>query len=151
MKQLYYVLLASFSLTFLLACKKDKLKGDKEILEGRWKWEYSFVGRNTCDHSGGWTEKLTPQSENMNYTFKFLKKGKIIFYENEVEIEKMRIVFADWSKCQNNNDYFNILLNNKDDQIIHGCVGMDTMRLFSFFPFKDTGCDDYTSYFIKVN
>jgi len=47
-----------------------------------------------------------------------LKKGKLIFYENNEEIEKYRIVFNDWGEGNNGKSVISIKRDNKKDLIM---------------------------------
>jgi len=134
---------------FLVSCKKDELKGDKSILEGKWKWIYT-------------TGNKTPASEGKNYSVEFLKCGKIIFYENGEEKEKQRIVFASYDPLEHPLEipgwYFEIYLNNKGSKSIQGSIydrTYDTLKLRGDYGYPFSGWYDqggyqqYINYFVR--
>ena len=142
-------------LLMLFSCKKDKLKGDDEILVGNWKWIYS-------DHEFGWCqanhyyELITPQSSGTEYEMEFKKKGRVTFSENNEEIESYRIVitttktdnciFSDTGHVQ-----YYMRFDNDPDKPFDFCIKEDTLAVWRGFPFEDYeyGCEVYYSYFVR--
>jgi len=138
-----------------LSCKKDKLKGDKEILIGNWKWVYSIKSeRSHCDNPTQYTT-LNPSSEGVEYSMEFKKKGYVIFKKNEAENEKFRIVFEEFTISNlQYSGYFRALinLNNKEDNLFVIYVKGDTLiETGNKFPFigHNESCLSYTNYFIR--
>ena len=138
----------------LASCKKDKLKDEKEILVGKWEWEYSINHKNVCSNGPFWTDTLTPQSEGAHYIIEFLKKGKVIFYKEGEEQDKKRIVFYFFNEdnCSlSGYKSFGILLNNDDDEQLIGCYSNnDTLIIHQGYPYKDEDCKKFTNYFVKI-
>ncbi len=137
----------------ILSCKKDKLKDDKEIFIGKWKWVSSVQTiRYNCDGMT-YTSILTPSSEGVNYSMEFFKKGCVIFYKNDGEIDKYRVVF-DENFQLNSGSYseFEIHLNNKSENYFVGYIKSDTLiELGWFFPYKNgqNSCLSYKNYFVR--
>ena len=98
------------------ACKKDKLEGDYAVFEGKWKWAYT-IRHNSYSHYSS-SDTIFQNEIDNTYEIEFLKKGKLIFYENNKEIEKYRIVFLDWREGNNGNSSIAIKRNNKKDLIM---------------------------------
>jgi len=134
-KSLIYFLSISI---ILFSCKKEKLEGEKTRLIGKWKWSYSIKKNGICNPPS-WETTLTPSTENNTLT------------------EKYRIVFYDWYQSEQP-DYwddptyrhFGIMLNNKENNMFGGEVGLDTMEVYGY-PFNDdcNGCCGSSGYFIK--
>ncbi len=123
-----YLLL--ISVIFLFSCKKDKLKDDKEIFIGNWKWVYSIKSeRFACDNPAVITI-LNPTSVGADYYLDFNKKGCATFYQNTEKKEKYRLVFTAWDFGLNpyTNYYtFGIRLDNDDKEVFDGYVKSDTL------------------------
>lgn len=150
-------LLILFSIIFLFSCKKDRLKDDKEIFIGKWKWVYTKSShRSNCDNPTI-VSYYTPITEGKNYEIEFIKKGCVRFYENETEQEKYRIVFTNngWelvaSGSYSGYYNFNIMLNNKEDLFFAGYVNNDTLIVNGFFPKESSnlGCLSNINYFVR--
>jgi hypothetical protein len=140
----------------LLACKKDKLDGEKEILIGKWNWSYTIQSVNyNCDNYPPVVTILTPSTQGVEFSLEFNKKGCVTFYKNSKKIDKKRIVFTGWyleSPIYFPGYYrFGIWLNNKSENIFSGWVKSDTLIDQGYFPYReDDGlCISYTNYFVK--
>jgi len=125
---LYIVITFSF-----LSCKKDRLKGDKEIFIGKWKWVFTEKITNTCEGPQS-SSYLSPTTENANYSIEFLKCGKVVYYKNGEETSKDRIVFDFFQPANQINwpSYiyeFLISGDNKDERQIGGIIKSDTLIL----------------------
>jgi hypothetical protein len=135
------------SVFFCFSCKKQKLEGDSEILIGKWNWIYSSEVNNTCNPPT-WVNTLNPANQNVSFSIEFIKKGKVIFYENSVASEKFRI--KDLLFDKNNFHYtFSMIVNSEDNNNMSGLVTEDTLIMTQGFPFYDTQCEDYANRFIR--
>ena len=134
------------------ACKKDKLKDDKEILIGIWNWETTSSISNMCTkYSSEYIyDTLTPLSEKNNYSIEFLEKGKINFYKNDEKINSKRIVFKIWRASIHQNWEYDcsITLNNDNENRMSINVKNDSL-LIRQFPFDDGDCNNSFNYFSK--
>jgi hypothetical protein len=155
-KQLFYI---SFLLLSLWSCQKDKLKGDSEILVGKWNWTHSNETYETCNPPT-FENVLTPETENANYSIEFLEKGKIIFYKDGEEVDNQRLTISFSESPNSTVDYpysFHIWMPGKENDLfgpngsneLDGKVGDELLRLNVDFPFPDTYCEDYSSYFVR--
>lgn len=140
-----------FSL-LLLSCKKDKLKDDKEIFIGKWKWVYTHsTWRANCDNPPT-VSILTPTTEGENYSVEFLKKGCLVFYKNDEKFDKYRIVFVKTFQL-NSSGYsgFEMLLNNKDENYFFGYIKSDTLIIDGYFPKESSNqaCLSNINYFVR--
>ena len=79
------IILIILAFTFS-ACKKTELKGDLEILQGKWKWTETYTGPNT---------RKTPSSENYNLYLEFLPEGNYVLYKNNEEEESGRVIIEE--------------------------------------------------------
>jgi len=142
------------------SCKKDRLKDEKSILEGKWKWIFTNEGINDPNY---WVNK-TPLTEGKSYSVEFLKCGKIKFYEDGQEKDIYRIVFANFDPCDPAYGIcwgFEIYLNNKGENNILGSIwdrNVDTLKLRGNYgyPFSGTYYDgsvekQYINYYIREN
>lgn len=149
--RLFFLLL----LMTLISCKKDRLKGDKEIFVGTWKWAYSDATIGICEGMA-YTTEITPLSEGHEYSIVFEKRGKVLFYKDGVEVNNHRVVFLGYGTpnlCGAGYDHFAINLDNdpgtNPEKGIEGCVKIDTMAVHIGFPFYTDGCSLYVNYFVK--
>lgn len=115
----------------LTACKKDKLKGEYAILEGRWKFVFAVERTyNTVTQYEAYDTIYASEFPD-TYEFEYLKCGKVRKLKNEEELSEDRIVFdylVPDEHCQiNNAKRYRILLNNEDENTIGGCVAQDTL------------------------
>ena len=97
---LFILLLSSFN-----SCKKDKLEGDKILLEGKWRWvETKFYN----PYSNPQQISVYPQPDHW-VTIEFLKKGKIDLEYNEYNHyynePKKRITFEEFREDANTGTY----------------------------------------------
>jgi len=144
------------ALLVLMSCKKDKLKGDKEIFIGTWNWLYTGATLSNCDGMPYNTE-LNPITESCEYSISFEKRGKVFFYKNENLTSDRRIVFKafgkDYYSCGGDYIGFEIKLDNYDGtdikNIIGGCINSDTLIIHNGFPYYNDGCNFYLNYFKK--
>ncbi len=150
------ILIQIISITILFSsCTKDKLKGDREILIGKWTWIYS-------DHNYGWCNNMSfydlknPASVNQTFDIEFEKKGKVKLFENDNVKDENRVVFHNFQKDSENNFisksfFYSIYLDNESENELYGHVNSDTLVILnSGFPFYGKkGCEFYWSYFIK--
>lgn len=150
MRSFLILFLLSFT---LLSCTKDRLRGDKEMLIGKWKWVYSIKSeRYVCDNPAVITI-LTPANMGADYYLDFNKKGCVTFYQNTEKKEKYRIVFSGWHPDLyiTGEHYFGIYLDNKSETSFSGSITSDTLCDDGFFPFNEPEgvCVSYTNYFVK--
>jgi len=119
-------------LTVVLGCKKEKLEGEKSILEGKWKWSYSLhIHWNYATDKFDVTE-IPSSNYPDKYFLEFDRKGKVKFLKND-EKKEYRITFHKFGDECNDlsgpNCYrFTILLNNKKHNSFGGNVNQDTIR-----------------------
>jgi hypothetical protein len=144
-----------FILIVAISCKKDKLVGDKEIFLGDWVWHYSIHSGNVSCGSTTFSKTIYPQNEE--FSMNFLKKGVVLFYKNNNEVDKKRIVFEYFEERDiyflTNAKNFTIDLNNSDKyDNMGGYINSDTMVLINYFPYKYEGeynCETYLNYFVR--
>lgn len=140
----------------IISCKKDRLKGDKEIFIGKWKWVYTETIDNTCGGGPLSSSFKTPSSTGISYSIEFLKKGKVIYYENGNETTRDRIVFERFEQSTSSRwiSYytFGIDGDNKNDKAIDGFIKQDTLILIgnSKWPhYTECPCCTVYVYFIR--
>ncbi|MBK9190366.1 MAG: hypothetical protein IPM77_02095 [Crocinitomicaceae bacterium] len=145
----------SLLVVVFFSCKKDKLKDEKEILIGKWSWVYTIYEYDKCQQNGGYSEVLNPASENVTYQMEFFEKGKVKFYEDNIEKFEFRIVF-DYFKPSDNGPFsdpifhFIIHRDNSNEQIFAGIVSNDSLFTYDE-PFEsiDSPCSDYKNFWGK--
>lgn len=140
------VLLAVFS------CKKDRLKNEKAIFIGDWKWIYTEETGDYCSGNPTTTYIINPTTLGNNYYMNFCKKGKVTFSDVNGEISEKRIVFdrfQEGNSVLKNSYSFIIYLDNDEDSSLSGEINQDTIMLGTFFPFSDNPCTRDRSYFIR--
>ena len=142
-----------------ISCRKDKLKDEKSILEGKWKWIFTNEGINDPNY---WANK-TPATEGKTYSVEFLKCGKIKFYENGNVVDEKRIVFGQFNACDPAYGLcwsFSIYLNKKSEDILAGGIydkANDTLKLREYgYPFSGDYIDggiwkEHINYFVREN
>ncbi len=151
MRRLIFIM--SFGLV-LLSCKKDKLEDGKEILIGKWSWVYSEHTYYICLGIPQ-DEIINPETEGVNYSVEFLKKGIVKFYENDEVTSRDRVVFdqfGDPSGYGSEYTSFSFYLNNKAfdvEYLIAGAVSADTLIFKRLFPFELDPCEKHINYFVK--
>ena len=139
-------------LILLSSCKKDRLKGDKAIFIGKWKWIYTKTLQNSCGGGSQYYTYNDPTSEGLNYGIEFLKCGKVIYYENEKKTTKDRIVFERFAPSTSSlwNDYYSFGIDgdNKDEKAIDGLIKNDTLILVgnTKWPHFNEACPCCTGY-----
>lgn len=154
MKNHFFFLLI---ILLLFSCKKDRLKDDKEIFIGKWKWVYTVTIDNTCGGGPLTNSYKTPASTGLNYSIEFLKKGKVIYYKDGNETSKDRIVFQSFEVANQINlpNYlfeFSIYGDNKEDKEIAGHIKSDTLVLnanYKWPHFSECPCCTVYVYFIR--
>lgn len=112
----------------LSSCKKDKLVGESEILEGSWSLGY-IVERSYNQFSGYTHDTLLPASINNTYRLEFLSKGILKQYTDGDLVEKYRMVF-DFFIPSNSTEYdfmTLIKLNNNPDELFLAEVSENEM------------------------
>lgn len=136
----------------VVSCKKDRLKNEKAIFIGDWKWIYSEVTGDFCSGNPTSTTIRNPSTIGNNFYMNFCKKGKVTFSDGNGEISEKRIVFYRFqagSSVLKNSYLFNIYLDNDEDSVLSGEINQDTIMLETFFPFSDNPCSIDRSYFIR--
>lgn len=126
----------------LFSCKKDKLVGEYEILEGSWSLGY-IVERSYNQFSGTTFDTLFPASINNTYRLEFLSKGILKQYTDGELVEKYRIVF-DFFGPANAPEYdflAHIRLNNSPDESMVMQVSQNEMATS-----RGHISEDYVSY-----
>ncbi len=117
----------------LLSCKKDKLEGERAILEGRWEVKY-FIKKHKSLLTGSTSivDTLYPMEIGHSFAFEFLKKG-ILRQESDGElIRKDRVVFDAFNEELPNSEYDYlciIRLNNKEDDLFVATLSEQNMSV----------------------
>ena len=148
-----------FLLLLLLAttsCKKDKLKDDKQNLIGKWNWTRTIYlgGWCTVDQWNNvnyelYQETITADTINKNYSVEFLKKGKVLFFEDGIETEKGRIVFNYFEPTADGAYVFYFYLNNDKEKGFGGTLNADTLTFDYPFMEDDPACENYLNFLIR--
>jgi hypothetical protein len=145
MKSYYYVVVLLVPVLFFCSCKKTKLEGELEILEGNWVWFRSY---GTCPNQWS-TCEATPLTEGFTIEYRLEKKGKYQLLKNGVEIEKGRIIVKTFDNLDpiNEGGMFQILFKNssknkENDGSNTRLVGNDTLCI-SNYPMVDYDGFDY--------
>lgn len=146
----------AFSLLFgFFSCKKDKLKDGAEILIGKWNWAYTIYEYDKCQQNGGYSEVLNPISEGLTYQMEFFEKGKVKFYEDNVEKTEFRVVFnyfelIDDTLFEGQMFHFIIYLDNNEEQILSGRGSKDSLYTHQKpYVSYDSPCSDYVNFWGK--
>jgi hypothetical protein len=141
----------------IISCKKDRLKDDKSIFIGTWKWEYTYHEYGWCDGES-LEETLTPITENTTFKLEFLEKGILNLYKNDEQLLSYKVkfkIFNDASPlCPGENQIqFAIDLNNEEELNFGGCIDQNTIATTGFKGFEFTpqidGCENFVSYFTR--
>ncbi len=134
----------------VFSCKKDRLKGDKEILEGKWRWVKTEVTGTACNPPE-LPGLITPASKGREEFVEFIKKGYFKTFINGTEQQKLKMKFEHF-EGDDNSCSFSIKLDDFDGKLT-GQIGNDTLKLTTFFiPFNgadDGTCNSYFSYFVR--
>ena len=132
----------------LSGCKKTKLEGELEILEGNWVW---FTSYEIC--SGQWSNcTYTPATEGLIIEYQFDKKGKYKLLKDGVEIEKGRIIIETFVENGPINEGAGFILNFKSSKINQEYEGggawyaREGTLAFAAYPMTDS---DGKNYFYK--
>ena len=143
----------------VFSCRKDKLKDEKQILEGKWKWIYSTERR--VDAPPGFYNLIYPHDIGKTYSVEFLYKGNVKFYENTKELDCHRIIFHHWNKSSfldNHWEFGGYLDNKRSDEEFSGTIidaSNDTLVIGNYFPFDrkmESGAEvGYGNYFVREN
>ncbi len=117
----------------LFSCKKDKLEGEKAILEGRWEVKY-FIKKHKSLLTGGTSivDTLYPMAIGHSFAFEFLKKGILCQVSDGELIRKDRVVFDAFNEELPNSEYDHlcvIRLNNKDDDFFVATLNEQNMSV----------------------
>ncbi len=125
-----------FVLLLLFGCKKDKLKGDKEFLIGRWHWVSAVK-----DFSQPTVISTNPNIDGNNYVLEFVKCGKLKYFKNNDKVFTKRIKFLSVGDgCFGEFCGFNMTLNNDAEvRLLVKNISKDTIFLTKY-PF-DTYLD----------
>lgn len=150
----YRITFILFIAFFFSGCLKDKLKGEKEILIGTWNWTETINTNGYCSGSITYSDTITPSNSTDRYRVEFKKKGRVLLYKNNVEIDKGRIKFNSWKQNSTNHYTFDIIVDGKSEKNLLGEVTLSTITLYNYyFPFDIisdcNGCCKYTSHFSK--
>lgn len=150
MKKIFFLI----TITLCVACKKDKLRNEYSILEGKWTWGYTEHYFGWCYTSFGLAPEpqykiITPTTDSNSYQIEFFDQGKIAFYKNEKIIQKNRIVFKIFALLDNGEYHFYIKLDNKEDNIIGGSVIGDSLRIKYPYVEEDPNCENYLNFFVR--
>ena len=149
MKQLaiFLILLLSF-----MGCKKihlkkrEKLKGDKEVLVGTYEWDSAYAIFNYYDKysNTGFIDTTILYANNtpIPYKIQFVKKGILNFYKNKTLIEQFNISsIISENKTANTYSYtINIYTNKEDNDFVTFKVEDNSYNLLNF-PYDNS--DDY--------
>ena len=147
------IILVAFFGSFY-SCKKEKLEGEKSILIGEWEWVATIGIIEYCDPDFMYSVNLTPASEGTNYQIRILEKGVLYFYEGTDLKWKSKIQVPYFgSDCGDPyNVGFQLEMLDATTQDFYGCVGPDTLGVKCNrpdFPFAETECEAYYSYFVR--
>jgi hypothetical protein len=80
------------------SCKKDRLKGEMEILVGEWEWVGSEIEYPGGSGSPSATGYKTPDQISTTYRIKFYKKGRMEIFQNGTEIYGKRTIMQSWNE-----------------------------------------------------
>lgn len=150
MKRQYYLLLVST--LFIFSCKKDRLKDDKAIFIGNWKWTYTESTGDFCSGNPTSTSIIYPSTYGQSMNMHFYKKGKVTFSYANGKIREKRIVFNQFNATNGElkNSYnFVIYLNNDADSVLYGEINHDTILLTGYLPFSYNPCTIDRNYFTR--
>jgi len=138
------------AMMMLTGCKKDKLKGDKQIFIGEWQWSYSYFEDNKCNACCVGYDTIVSANYETQYSLKFFDNGKLRMYENDIRTQTYRIIFDDFVQQSNSSYIFDIHLNGHEENVLHGRVNSDSLYTWDY-PFKsdDQSCYTRQSFFIK--
>ena len=130
----------------LLSCKKDKLDGDYQVLEGTWRLSAAVKIKYYANSQ--FTIRDTIEQFANVYELDFKKRGKVRYLRDGEELNEYRIVFAGFTEqdtCYS--EYFtmpspyyetDILLNNKEENFLRMCYNQSEMQIYNReFPFPD--------------
>ncbi len=144
----------------LIGCKKEKpevLEGEKSIFVGTWNWSYTTHRHNFCEGGAVVTDTLTPETENHAFKIQFLEEGKIIFFQDGINIAEHSIFFNEYKEsiaCSIliDSKKFNIAFAPEESSKFSGCINSNMIKSVFFeeflFPFTP-GCEEYSNFFIK--
>lgn len=148
MKSRYFLILVSL---FLFSCAKDKLKGDKGLLEGKWQWVKTTVSGSACNPQETPSD-LTPATKGQEESVEFIKKGYFKNFINGVEQQKLRIKF-EYFEGGENSCSFTIKLDDFEEDKLNGVIRNDTLILTNFFipvnGANNGSCRSFQSYFVR--
>jgi hypothetical protein len=135
--------------------KRNELNADTALIIGTWNWTYTEHDFNWCAPPESF-EVLTPGTEAVNFSIRFIQQGMVYFYRNESLISEHRLIFRDFatnsSYCgSGNGTKFFIFLDGLENKTFSACISNDTMRAgFNGFIFEsEPGCESHLNYFIK--
>ncbi len=148
MRLIILIFLAS---QLLFSCGKDRLRGDKEILEGKWRWVKTTVKGPSCNPPETPSD-ITPITKGREESVEFLKKGYFRTFINGEQQQEFKLKFESWF-VSGLGYSFTIELNKDENFQIGGGVTSDTLMLGSFFipviGVDDGSCYQYRSYFVR--
>jgi hypothetical protein len=125
-----FVAFAAILVVTLSSCIKDKLEKDTLILEGTWNWTHSIEYSYDSANDTILTSIIPASNYSETYGIRIVKKG-LIYKVTGSEEEKYRLVMPDFKSglCAelNNSFQYKILLNNKVNDSLVGCVSEDTL------------------------
>ena len=143
----------------VFSCRKDKLKDEKQILEGKWKWIYST--EREAGTPPGYYNIIYPYDIGKTYSVEFLYKGKVKFYENNKELDCHRIIFTQWNKnpfLANRWEFAVALDRKRSEEGFGGTIidsSNDTLIIGNYFPYDrdpNNGIElTYGNYFVREN
>jgi len=143
-------------LTLLLtSCIKDKLEKDTLVLEGTWNWSHSIEYTYDSAQDTVVANLIPASNYSEKYGIRIEEKGLIYQTKNGAE-EKYRLILPDFKSglcLELNNSYkYKILLNNKQNDTLSGCVNKDTLITSDWHLPLRKGTSEYPYYkhvFIK--
>ncbi|MFT4662793.1 MAG: hypothetical protein ACI8XB_003086 [Patiriisocius sp.] len=144
------IFLTLVGLSIIVAsCDKKKLEGDSEILIGKWNWTHSYRNVDVCSPPGDFIE-INPSTEGHDYSIAFLQKGKVIFYEDNEEIESFNFKLTFSNNTSSNPNYlYAYAIHFGGGKVLNGSVGLDSLYDNRYFPYEDSQCEDYYGYFVR--
>jgi hypothetical protein len=161
----FLFLISLILLLGIVSCKRDKLEGERSILEGKWEWVYTIRTESYYNGAPASVDTITEVSSPSTYAIEFSDKGSFFIIENEEIKEEYRTVFYLFESgghlCTgsiSNTDKFTYTIfgdNDEENNRFQGCVSSDSLTCYSKnFPFENyTGANSivHENFFKKVN
>jgi len=155
MKSFNLLLLLILTVSFS-SCKKDKLEGDYNVFEGKWKWVGTSYATKNCTLCQQVSHYISTSDVSYTAEIEFTDKGRVIFYINNdvVAEEKFKVLRQDKyegevsMQLEVKTDKLSI-----DDELNTSTLATDSIYVTNF---PITGYDDSktttssTNYYVKL-